>query len=125
MTFIVYIAYYVVSIRKFDNRGHIKLKKNKNKPTILDDYEALPAEVKFFIKKYNLDIEKLNLKGVMKLVAMVLGVSISLSMLIVFLIFDNEFIVIIVTTLLMFPIFLFGLRLLGKYFIKKGYGKNV
>ncbi len=126
MTFIVYVAYYVVSIMRYDKYGHVKKKKkSKSKPNIVDDYVALPAEVKYFIKKYNLDLDKINLRGIMKLVAIVLGVSISLSMLIVFLIFDNELIVLLVTFFLMFPIFFLGLKILGNYFLKKGYGKNV
>ena len=44
---IIYLVYYFVSVTRYDKDGHLK-KKTKG----MTDYDGLPSEVKFFIKKY-------------------------------------------------------------------------
>ena len=117
---IVYILYYVVSISRYDKYGHLK-KKNKN----IKDYDGLPNEVKYFIKKYNLDLNKINLRGLLKLTGFILGIDITIISIIVFLIFrDSVVLQVVVAAVLIIPIYLISLKFLGNYFKKKGLVKD-
>lgn len=119
--FIVYIIYYFVSISRYDKNGHLK-----NKTKGIKDYDGLPNEVKYFIKKYNIDLDKVNLRGMLKLTGFVLGIDIAILSIIVVLIFrTNVVLQIVVASLLIIPLYLISLRFLGKYFKKKGLVKNV
>ena len=116
--FIVYILYYIISISRFDRAGHSK----KSEAT---DYQALPAEVKYFIRKYNVDEEKVNYRGVLKLIGLVLGIDIAIVVIPTLLFINNDIIQVIVATLLLMPIFLLSLKIIGNYFKKKGLVKDV
>lgn len=118
---IVYLIYYFVSVVRYDKNGHLKNKKNNK----ISDYDGLPQEVKYFIKKYNVDLNKINLRGVLKLTGLVLGVDISILSLIVLLIFkDNVVLQILIAAILIIPIYLISLKFVGNYFKKKGLVKN-
>ncbi len=121
--FIVYIVYYFVSVKRYDKTGHLKKTKKNNK---IDDYQGLPSEVKYFVKKYNVDLEKVNLRGVLKLIGLVLGIDIAILSIIVLLIFRNSVVIqIVVASLFIIPIYLISLKFVGKYFKKKGLVKDV
>ncbi len=118
---IVYILYYFISINRFDKAGHYK----KVKQQQVTDYEALPAEVKYFIMKYNIDLSKVNLRGVLKLTGLVLGIDIAIVSIIGVLIFkDNIVWLLIVGSIAIIPIYLISLKFVGKHFKKKGLVKN-
>ncbi len=118
---IVYIVYYFVSVTRYDKSGHIKNKKNQK----VSDYDGLPSEVKYFVKKYKIDLEKVNLRGVLKLVGLILGIDIAILSLAVLLIFrDSVLLQIIVSVLLIIPIYLVSLKFAGNYFKKKGLVKD-
>jgi hypothetical protein len=121
--FIVYIAYYFVSVNRYDKAGHLKKNKKYNK---VDDYQGLPSEVKYFVKKYNIDLDKVNLRGVLKLIGFVLGIDIAILLIFVLLIFkDSVVLQLVVAWLLIIPLYLISLKFVGKYFVKKGLVKNV
>jgi len=118
---IVYILYYFVSVNRYDKNGHLK-KKTKG----VSDYDGLPSEVKYFIKKYNIDLDKINLRGLLKLTGFILGINITILSIVVLLLFrDSVVLQIIVAALLIIPIYLISLKILGNYFKKKGLVKNV
>lgn len=117
----VYVIYYFVSVIRYDKSGHLKNKKGKK----VNDFNGLPAEVKYFIKKYNIDLDKVNLRGVLKLIGVILGIDIAILSLLVLLIFkDNVLIQIVVAVILIFPLYLISLKFVGNYFKKKGLVKN-
>lgn len=116
--FIVYILYYFVTISRFDSNGH-----SKNKD--VTDYQALPAEVKYFVTKYKVDESKVNLRGVLKLIGLLLGIDIAIVTIPTLLLINNDIIQIIVATLLLIPIYLLSLKIVGNYFKKKGLVKDV
>ena len=119
--FIVYMIYYFVSVSRYDKDGHLKNKQNKN----VKDYDGLPAEVKYFIKKYKVDLDKVNLRGVLKLTGLVLGIDIAILSLIVLLIFRNSVVLqVVVASLLIIPLYLISLKFVGNYFKKKGLVKD-
>ena len=92
----------------------------------MTDYDGLPSEVKFFIKKYNIDLYKINLRGLLKLTGLILGIDIAILSIVVVLIFRTNVVMqIVVASLLIIPIYLISLKFLGNYFKKKGLVKNV
>ena len=116
---IIYLMYYFVSIKRYDKAGHLKNKK-------ATDFEGLPAEVKYFVIKYKIDLEKVNLRGVLKLIALILGIDIAIVSMVTLLIFkDNVILQVVVAALFIIPIYLISLKFVGKYFKKKGLVKNV
>ena len=118
---IVYLVYYFVSVARYDKEGHLK-----NKSKGITDYDGLPSEVKYFIKKYNIDLEKVNLRGLLKLTGFILGIDIAIVSIIVVLIFkDNIVLELLVASICIIPIYLISIKFLGNYFKKKGLVKNV
>ncbi len=118
---IVYLLYFFVSVLRYDKNGHLK-----NKAKGVSDYDGLPSEVKYFIKRYNVDLEKVNLRGLLKLTGFILGIDITIISLIVVLFFrDSVVLQIVIAAVFIIPIYLVSLKLLGNYFKKKGLVKNV
>ncbi len=117
----VYLIYYFTSVRRLDKNGHYKKKKNKT----IDDYDQLPSEAKYFIKKYNVDLNKINLRGLLKLIALILGIDIAIVTIIVLLIAnDNIILALIIGAFLIIPIYVISLKFVGNYFKKKGLVKD-
>ena len=118
---IVYLIYYFVSVSRYDKNGHLKNKSKK-----MTDYDGLPAEVKYFIKKYNIDLNRINLRGLLKLIGVILGIDITVISIIVVLIFrTNVVLQLLVASICIVPIYLISIKILGNYFKKKGLVKNV
>ena len=92
---------------------------------LVDDYMALPSEVKYFIKKYKVDLDKVNLHGMLKLIGFILGLDIALVSIFVLLVFKNIVIQLIVASLLIIPIYLISLKFLARNFKKRGLIKDV
>ncbi|MBR6113000.1 MAG: hypothetical protein IKP79_00615 [Bacilli bacterium] len=119
---IVYIIYYFVSVTRYDKNGHLKKNKNNSK---VSDYEGLPNEVKYFIKKYKVDLDKINLRALLKLTGLILGIDIAIVSIVLILIFkDNLILILVIATILLIPLYLISLKILGNYFKKKGLVKN-
>ncbi len=109
MTFLlVYIFYQVFIIKKSKRRNSKKR----------------PAEVNFLIYKYNIDIKKLDYKKLLNVVAITSSLDISLMVSIVSII-KSVLIQIVLALVLVIPIFLLSYYIVAKYYIKKGYVKNV
>lgn len=118
IVFFVYALYYVVTISRFDKTGH-----SVNRE--VSDYQAHPSEVKYFVKKYKVDENKVNYRGVLKMFALILGIDIAIVVIPVVLLIENEILQIVIAVVILFPLFLFSLKLLGNYFKKKGLVKDV
>ena len=113
--------YYLVSVRRFDKYGHYKNGEKKQ----VTDYEALPSEVKYFIVKYKIDTKKTNLRALLKLIGFILGLDIAFLSIFGVLIFkDNIVLLLVVSAILVIPLFLISLKFVGNYFKKKGFVKN-
>ena len=118
---IVYLIYYFVSISRYDKAGHLK----KGGTSKIDDYQGLPSEVKFFIHKYKIDIEKVNLRGVLKLIGFILGIDIAILSILVTVLFKNNVLVqILLASILIIPLYLISIKFAGNYFKKEGYVKD-
>lgn len=121
--FFVYIIYYFVSVNRYDKSGHVKKKKGRSLEVA--DYEALPSEVKYFITKYKVDLKKVNLRGLLKLTGLTLGIDIAVVSLFALLLSKNFVVEIIVALFLIIPVYLISLKVLAKNFKKKGLIKDV
>lgn len=127
-TLIVYIMYFFVSVNKFDKNGHVK-KSSLSKKTVenmkKEDFSRLPGETKYFIKKYNIDLDKVNLRGLLKMTGYILGLDIGLVFLVISGISNNVYVITIISVILIIPVYLLSLKILAKNFKKRGLIKNV
>lgn len=121
--FIVYMIYFFFTVNKFDKSGKIKKKGNKNDDHTI--YMALPSEAKYFFKKYKLDIKRVNVRGFLKLIGLILGVDIAIVSIVALSIFKSVLLQIIVATVMLIPVYLISLKILAKYLKKKGLIDNV
>lgn len=128
---VMYVVYFIVSVTKFDKNGHVKRSKKDKKEKgsaeeqKKDDFLSLPAEVKYFIRKYNVDLDKVNLRGVLKIVGLVLGVDIAIVTVVSVLLFKKLTYQMILAIVLIIPMYLISLKFLAKAFKKRGLIKDV
>ena len=116
--FIIYVLYYFTSVSRFDKTGHPKKKG-------ITDHDALPSEAKYFVEKYKVDKEKVNYKKMLKQIALLLGIDIAIVLIPVMIFIKNEILQILICTVLLLPVYLISLKILGRFYKKKGLVKNV
>ncbi len=101
----VYLIYYIFSVNRYDKSGHYKDKskkyRDKNKklsPKEIKeqkklDHDKLPSEVLVFVDKYKVDLDKVNIRGLLKMVGLMLGIEIAAVTLLVVIIFKNDIVI--------------------------------
>lgn len=141
--FIVYLVYSIFTISRYDRNGHYKdrkynyeeklrkAKKKKDQNKIINevrvkDFEKLPSEVKFFVYKYKIDLEKINIKGLLKMTGVILALNIAISIIVIVLIFKikNYLLQILLCFVITMILYLISMKLLANYFKKRGLIKN-
>ena len=141
--FLVYIVYFIFTISRYDKNGHYKdrkynyeeklrqSKKKKDQKKIVNevrvkDLEKLPNEVKYFVYKYKIDLEKVNIRGLLKLSGITLALCIAISIIIIVLGFKvrNYLLQIILCFVITMILYLISMKLLGNYFKKRGLVKD-
>lgn len=125
---LTYLIYYLFIVRKYDEKGKliVKDKKSKKKTIKGKDVFKYPAEVELFIYKYKVDIKKLNFRGLLKLLGFVCSLDVAFIVTVLNLLkIDNPYILLGIGALMVIPVILISFGLLGKYFKKKGWTKNV
>ena len=101
----------------FDENGNPKSKKGK------EVKKKMPAEVKYFVHKYNIDLDKVNYRYFLRAIGFVVAIDISIIATIVELVNVLWLKILLIFILTLVAIFVsFGL--LGNYFRKKGLTKN-
>ena len=117
------MLYYMWIAFNFDKTGkEKKRKKEKTKATKLDK-KKMPNEVKFFVERYKIDLDKVNYRYFLQLIG--LTVAFDLSIVIAVMDFISVlWIKCLVGFILMLIVVLLSFRLLGNYFKKKGLVKN-
>ena len=131
---IVSLLYYVFIINKYDKNGKFK-KNSKLKTKIFSwiklplkekDDAKLPTEVEVIVVKYKVDLKKINLKKLLKIVGLVcsLDIAIIVSVIAIFRL-KNLYAMLGIGALLVLPIILISFWLVGLYLKKKGMTKNV
>ena len=133
---LVYTVYFIFTVTRYDKNGHYKDKnykydKSKSKTKITNelkvkDYQKLPSEVKFFVRKYRVDLDKINIRGLLNMIGVILGIDIAISIITVIFIFrdKSEVFVIVVGFISTMVLYLISIKFLGKYFEKKGLCKD-
>ena len=122
---ILYVLYYLTSIKRYDKTGHYKSKNRSSVEKIKkDDFDHLPNEVKVFVVKYNVDLDKVNLHGLLKLFGIVLCAIISISFIISRMIINDILLQALITFLLTIVVYIIFLIALGRFFKKKGLVKK-
>lgn len=102
ITFVtVYLVYYFLVIRK--------CKKDK---------KIVPTEVNLILSFYKIDIKKINLYQMIKIVSIVTTVIISVIITIISLFFDNTIILLIFGTLISIVVAVICYRMIGKHYEK-------
>jgi hypothetical protein len=85
----------------------------------------LPSEVMLFVDRYKINLDKVNIRGLLKLTGLILGIEIAIVTLTVVIIFKNQIVIsIIVGFILLMILYLISLKLLANIFKKKGLVKN-
>ncbi len=131
----VYIIYYIFTINRYDKTGHYKNKKDKKSKKKLSpkdikelkklDHDKLPAEVKVFVDMYKIDLDKINIRALLKLNGLILGIEIALIAVTMAMIFNNNITIsIIVGFISLMIIYLVSLKLLANNFKKRGLVKD-
>lgn len=90
-----------------------------------DEYDPnkVPVEVDYMLKKYKLDIKKINYKQMLNVISIVGSLDMALASIIIFQL-ENIIVQLVVGFLILIPLILISFRILGKYYVKKGYVKN-
>ena len=102
ITFVtVYLVYYFLVIRK--------CKKDK---------KIVPTEVNLILSFYKIDIKKINLYQMIKVVSMVTTIIISVIITIISLFFDNTIILLVFGTLISIVVAVICYRMIGKHYEK-------
>lgn len=130
----IYIIYYIFSVNRYDKNGHYKDKRFKGKKKLSKseqeelkklDYDRLPGEVRVFVDLYKVDLDKVNIRGLLKLTGLILGMEIGAITILMVIIFKNNILIsVIVGFILMMILYLISLKLLANNFKKRGLIKN-
>ena len=124
------MLYYIWIAFNFDKTGKERERKTKKskKTTKNDKYgkidkRKMPSEVKFFVERYKIDLDKLNYRYFLQLIG--LTVAFDLSIVVAVMDFISVlWIKCLVGFIVMLVVVLLSFRLLGNYFKKKGLVKN-
>ncbi len=120
---VIYMLYYTWIVFNFDKTGKVKKRKKKQTKATKEDKKKMPNEVKFFVERYKIDLDKVNYRYFLQLIG--LTVAFDLSIVIAVMDFISVlWIKCLVGFVLMIVIVLLSFRLLGNYFKKKGLVKN-
>ena len=76
-------------------------------------------EVNYLIKKYNIDINKLDYKNLLMTISLVSSLDISIIVTVA-LLFDNYLLQVIFIFLLVIPVIMISYSFIGKYYKKRG-----
>ena len=115
---VIYLFYYVWIVMNFDKSGKSKRKSKKK-----TDEKKMPIYIQYFVKRYNIDLEKVNYRSFLKLMGMVVAFDLSIIGSIIIYI-KSLWLQLLVGFILVLIITLTSFSLLGNYLKKKGLTKN-
>ena len=111
--------YYIWIAIHYNKRGE---RKGKNKKK--NNKQKMPAEVEYFVTKYKVDLSKINFRYFLQLMGLVVAFDLSIVVTIITYI-KTLWIQLLVGFILTLLISLTSFHILGKYFKKKGFTKDV
>ncbi len=84
------------------------------------DVNKIPVELKLLIKKYRLDMSKINYRGIMNRIALVSSFDIAFVATFIFKFIESVFWAIVVGAIMIVPVILITFNFIGLYYTKKG-----
>lgn len=124
LTFIItYFISYIVVIRKEMKKQNKSKKKKKNKRKKENNKDKIPVEINYLIKRYNLDMDKINYTKLLYVSYLVASLDMAITMVTISQI-KNIYLQIIVAFFVMIPLILVTFNSIGNYYIKRGMIKN-
>ena len=124
---IIYLLYYIWIVINFDKRGEQRKPKKEKKSTgnnKSNKKKKIPAEMEFFVVKYKVDLDKVNYRYFLQLMALVISFDLGIVITIVSYL-DGLWLQLLVGLVLVLIFVLVSYKLLGNYFKKKGLTKDV
>lgn len=88
------------------------------------DKKRVPVELLLLIKKYKLDIDKINYRSIMNKIALVSAFDIAFIAVFVMKFIENVYLSIIIGGVLFIPLILITYNFIGIYYVRKGMIKN-
>ncbi len=119
---IVYLFYYLWIAFNFDKMGN-PISRGKKKKSKKDIERKMPSEVKYFVNRYNVDLDKINYRYFLQLIGLIVAMDIAIISNIVSRI-KSLWIELLVILILVIALTLLSFGILGRYFKKKGLTKN-
>ena len=119
---IIYLIYYIWIIINFDKQGNQKQSKRDKKKGITRE-KKMPAEVKYFVNRYNVDLDKVNYRYFLQVIGLIVAIDVSIISSVALLI-NTLWLQIVAIIVLVIVLIFISFGLLGRYFKKKGLTKD-
>ncbi len=114
-----YIVYFILTFLIVYAISYFLLVRKKDKY----DASKVPVEVEYMIKKYRLDVGKMDYKKFLNAISLLGSLDMSIAVIFIFPI-ENIFLQLLVGFLILIPLILISFHFLGKYYVKKGFVKD-
>ena len=82
--------------------------------------DKIPVELRFLIKKYQLDMSKINYRSIMNMIGLASSFVISFTATFIFKYIKNELLMILIGGLMIIPLIFITFNFIGLYYRKKG-----
>ena len=82
--------------------------------------DKIPVELRFLIKKYHLDMSKINYRSIMNMIGLASSFVISFTATFIFKYIKNELLMILIGGLMIIPLIFITFNFIGLYYKKKG-----
>ena len=82
--------------------------------------DKIPVELRFLIKKYHLDMSKINYRSIMNMIGLASSFVISFTATFIFKYIKNELLMILIGGLMIIPLIFITFNFIGLYYRKKG-----
>ena len=84
------------------------------------DSRKAPQELLFLLRKYKLDIKKINYKKIMNQIGLICAFDIAFTSTFMFTFVKNIYLSILIGAVMLIPLIIITFDLLGKYYMKRG-----
>ena len=82
--------------------------------------DKIPVELRFLIKRYHLDMSKINYRSIMNMIGLASSFVISFTATFIFKYIENELLMILIGGLMIIPLIFITFNFIGLYYRKKG-----
>lgn len=82
--------------------------------------DKIPVELRFLIKKYHLDMTKINYRSIMNMIGLASSFVISFTATFIFKFIKNELLMLLIGGIMIIPLIFITFNFIGLYYRKKG-----